>query len=161
MADSKKLEFLETPVGKWLNRFTVWELDKLGEYKVVKCRERTTPVRMREATEEVERRIQSEPVVMYSFTVCPWCIKAKDELDRRGIGYWSTELDTLGDEGPALQAALGVLTGRTSMPCIFIGGKCVGGAMDGTPGLLPLIERGGLEDAVVAAGGVFLDSTSK
>lgn len=37
------------------------------------------------------------------------------------------------------------LTGRTSMPNIFIGGNSIGGCNDGTPGLMPLIASGELE----------------
>lgn len=86
------------------------------------------------------------PVSMYSFTTCPFCRRAKDLLDERGVEYVSVELDELpGNEGNEIRAVLGKLTGRTSVPSIFVKGRFVGGCNDGSPGLFPLVERGELD----------------
>ena len=79
---------------------------------------------------------------MYSFTTCPFCRKAKDTLEGRGIPYRTVELDELeGNIGNQIRAQLGRRTGRTSVPSIFVRGEFIGGCNDG-PGLIPLLENG-------------------
>jgi len=89
--------------------------------------------------------IDENKVAMFSFTTCPFCRRAKDFLDEKGVRYNTMELDELeGNEGNEIRAMLGRRTKRTSVPCIFIGGQCIGGCNDG-PGLLPLAESGELD----------------
>jgi glutaredoxin 3 len=110
---------------------------------------------------QIEGYIQQDTVVMFSFTTCPFCRKAKDVLDVHNIAYTAIELDTLDDtadgtndssnnnRGNRIRAQLGKMTKRTSMPNIFINGKCIGGCNDGYPGLIPLIESGQLDTLVL------------
>ena len=87
---------------------------------------------------------KSPPVVMFSFTTCPFCRRAKDYLDEQGIAYQVMELDELeGNAGNEIRAVLGKKTSRTSVPSIFVKGQYIGGCNDG-PGLLPLGESGEL-----------------
>ena len=87
----------------------------------------------------------STPVVLFSFTTCPFCRRAKDYLEEKGIAYTSMELDELeGNEGNEIRAVLGKKTMRTSVPSIFVNGNYIGGCNDG-PGLLPLGESGELD----------------
>jgi glutaredoxin 3 len=99
-------------------------------------------------TSQINQYIQQDTVVMFSFTTCPFCRKAKDLLDERNISYTAIELDTMDDtdnRGNIIRAQLGKLTKRTSMPNIFIRGQCIGGCNDGYPGLIPLIENNQLD----------------
>lgn len=79
----------------------------------------------REARDEAIRAfVGGTPVALYSFTTCPFCRKAKDFLEDRSIPYEAIELDALeGNEGNEIRAELGRMTGRTSVPSIFIGGE--------------------------------------
>lgn len=83
------------------------------------------------------------PVVVFSQTSCPYCKKAKTLLEEVGAKYTVVEVDTLGAEGYAMRAELADMTGRASVPNIFIGGKSVGGFTDG-PGLETLNKEGKL-----------------
>ena len=75
--------------------------------------------------ESIRTFIGQEPVSMYSFTTCPFCRKAKDYLEEQSIPYKAIELDLLpGNEGNEIRAELGRMTKRTSVPSLFIGGKC-------------------------------------
>ena len=55
-------------------------------------------------------------------------------------------------DGAAVRAELGAMTGQTSMPHIFIGGKSIGGLATGTPGLKPLLATGSLQQTLKDAG---------
>jgi len=68
-----------------------------------------------------------------------------------GVSFQAIELDQMGDEGKALRAQLGVMTGRTSVPNIWIAGEGIGGCNDG-PGIMTLQKEGKLEPMLKAAG---------
>ena len=50
----------------------------------------------------------------------------------------------------AIRSELAELTGRSSVPAVFVGGRCIGGFTDG-PGLSTLHAEGKLEDMLRAA----------
>lgn len=77
------------------------------------------------------------PVKMYSTLVCPYCIRAKALLKQRGV----TEIEEVRvDLNPSERALMVQLTGRRTVPQIFIGNTHVGGCDD----LIALDQRGGL-----------------
>ncbi|HMN93363.1 MAG TPA: glutaredoxin 3 [Hydrogenophaga sp.] len=81
-------------------------------------------------------------VKMYTSAWCPYCARAKALLEQRGV----SDLEELFVDGqPALRAHMTELTGRTSVPQIFIGDTHVGGcddlhALDARGGLMPLLQ---------------------
>ena len=81
-------------------------------------------------------------VKMYTSAYCPYCSRAKALLEKRGV----TDLEEVFVDGrPELRAHMRELTGRTSVPQIFIGQTHVGGcddlhALDGQGGLMPLLQ---------------------
>jgi glutaredoxin 3 len=100
---------------------------------------------------QLEGYIGANPVMMFSFSSCPFCVKAKKILDDAGVKYTAVELNTMGAEGMALRAELAQRTGRTSMPNIFIAGEGIGGCNDG-PGIVTLQAEGKLMPMLKAAG---------
>jgi glutaredoxin 3 len=96
--------------------------------------------------------IEDNPVLMFSFTTCPFCIKAKAVLDAKGTKYSVIELDTDPD-GKAIRAEMADLIGRTSVPAVWIAGQFVGGCNDGPMGgIVSLQETGKLEGMLREAG---------
>ncbi|OOG41138.1 glutaredoxin 3 [Polaromonas sp. A23] len=81
------------------------------------------------------------PVKMYLTGSCPYCIQAKQLLKQRGV----TEIEEIRvDMQPAERLKMMEITGRRTVPQIFIGDTHVGGcddlmALDGRGGLLPLL----------------------
>ena len=81
-------------------------------------------------------------VKMYTTAVCPYCIRAKQILHARGVA----EIDEVRvdlDVGERLRMM--DITGRRTVPQIFIGQTHVGGcddliALDNTGGLTPLLN---------------------
>ena len=80
-------------------------------------------------------------VKMYTTAVCPYCVQAKQILKARGV----VQLEEIRvDTDPAQRLKMMELTGRRSVPQIFIGQTHVGGcddlmALDARDGLLPLL----------------------
>jgi len=82
-------------------------------------------------------------VRMYTTQVCPYCVRAKALLRERGV----TAIDEVRvDLEPAERARMVALTGRRSVPQIFIGDMHVGGCDE----LMALDRRGGLAPLLAA-----------
>lgn len=81
-------------------------------------------------------------VKMYTTAVCPYCIRAKQLLKARGV----TQIDEIRiDEKPQERDEMMRVTGRRTVPQIFIGATHVGGcddliALDARGGLMPLLD---------------------
>ena len=81
-------------------------------------------------------------VVMYTTQVCPFCVRAKALLQQRGV----TEIKEVRvDLDPAQRDHMMAITGRRTVPQIFIGDTHIGGcddlmALDQKGGLLPLLQ---------------------
>jgi glutaredoxin 3 len=100
---------------------------------------------------ELDALIADNAVVVFSFTTCPFCIKAKQLLNAQGARYTAVELDVL-PAGYALRAEIAEMTGRTSVPAIFIGGTFVGGCNDGgLGGVMTLNNQNRLRPMLEAA----------
>lgn len=68
-----------------------------------------------------------QAVKIYTTATCPYCIQAKQLLKARGV----TELDEIRvDMVPAERQTMMSLTGRRTVPQIFIGQTHVGGCDD-------------------------------
>jgi glutaredoxin 3 len=78
-----------------------------------------------------------QPVKMYTSDFCPYCQHAKRLLQQRGVA----EIEEVRvDLKPAERATMMQITGRRTVPQIFIGATHVGGCDD----LMALDQRGGL-----------------
>jgi glutaredoxin 3 len=77
-------------------------------------------------------------IKMYTTQVCPFCIRAKALLKQRGV----TAIEEIRiDLDPAARLQMMEITGRRTVPQIFIGDTHVGGCDD----LIALDQRGGLQ----------------
>ena len=80
-------------------------------------------------------------VRMYTTQVCPFCVRAKALLRQRGVA----QIDEVRvDLDPVQRLRMMELTGRRTVPQIFIGDTHVGGcdeliALDRQGGLVPLL----------------------
>ncbi|MDB5753397.1 MAG: grxC [Ramlibacter sp.] len=83
-----------------------------------------------------------QSVKMYTTAVCPYCIRAKQILKSKGVeAIEEVRIDMLPDERMKMME----ITGRRTVPQIFIGDTHVGGhddlvALDGRGGLMPLLN---------------------
>lgn len=74
---------------------------------------------------KIDTLIEENPVLMLSFTTCPFCLKAKAVLNAKGVNFKAVELDT-DPEGYPMRAEMAEMVGRTSVPAIWIGGTFIG-----------------------------------
>ena len=81
-------------------------------------------------------------VEIYTWRTCPFCIRAKQLLDRKGVTYTEHSVD--GDE-PARDAMAARGNGRRSVPQIFIADQHIGGCDE-----LHALERAGKLDALLS-----------
>jgi glutaredoxin 3 len=83
-----------------------------------------------------------QAVKMYTTAVCPYCVRAKQVLKAKGVEkIEEIRIDT----DPAARDHMMQITGRRTVPQIFIGTMHVGGcddliALDGKGELIPLLQ---------------------
>ncbi len=82
------------------------------------------------------------PVKMYTTAVCPYCVRAKQILKARGVEHIE---EVRIDLSPEQRDHMMNLTGRRTVPQIFIGDHHVGGcddliALDSSGDLMSLLE---------------------
>jgi glutaredoxin 3 len=65
-------------------------------------------------------------VKMYSTRWCGYCVRAKTLLEQRGIPYEEVLLD----DDPAFRQTVYELSGRWTVPQIFIDGEPIGGYVE-------------------------------
>jgi len=81
-------------------------------------------------------------VVIYTTLVCPYCVRAKQLLARKGVNY--EEIDVSSDQEQRQQLVL--RTRQRTVPQIFIGEQHIGGCDE-----LYALERAGKLDTLLAA----------
>ena len=83
-------------------------------------------------------------VTIYTWTVCPFCVRAKNLLKNKGIAYEEINLDGKDEELKKLQDK----TNFRTVPQIFINGKMIGGYTD----LAALDQSGELDKMLSSVG---------
>lgn len=82
-------------------------------------------------------------VEVYTTTYCPYCVRAKQLLDRKGAKY--KEIDLTNDDDGRI-ALVKRTNGSRTVPQIFINGQSVGGCDD-----LYALDGAGKLDALLSA----------
>jgi glutaredoxin 3 len=82
-----------------------------------------------------------QAVKMYTTAVCPYCIRAKSILKAKGVAVIE---EIRIDQDPEAMKHMMEITGRRTVPQIFIGNTHVGGcddlmALDSAGGLVPML----------------------
>ncbi len=76
-------------------------------------------------------------VLVYSTHICPYCVRAKQHLTRKGVSY----REIMVDDDPQQRDEMMRITGRRTVPQILIDGQPIGGCDD----LLALDRAGKLD----------------
>ncbi len=77
-------------------------------------------------------------IVIYTKTHCPYCVKAKQLLNIKGVQYQEISVD---DDPVAREKLMIKANGRKTVPQIFINDRHIGGCDD----LMALNDAGGLD----------------
>ncbi|HLL54271.1 MAG TPA: glutaredoxin 3 [Myxococcaceae bacterium] len=83
-----------------------------------------------------------KPVKIYTASYCGYCDRAKDFLRRKGVAF--DEVDVTGDD--EMRAKLVEMTGRRTVPQIFVGEEAIGGYSD----MVALEQQGKLDPKLQA-----------
>ena len=91
-------------------------------------------------SESTDQQTLTPPIKVYSTRYCPYCQRARALLKAKGVSY--TEIDI--GSNPALWQEMQAISGRDTVPQIFIGETHVGGcddliALDQAGKLAPLL----------------------
>lgn len=84
------------------------------------------------------------PVKIYTKSTCPYCFRAKQLLDSKGVNYEEIVID--GDD-VSRSEMIEASNGRRTVPQIFIAGRHVGGCDD-----LYALEDSGQLDSMLGLG---------
>jgi glutaredoxin 3 len=79
-------------------------------------------------------------VTIYTTTYCPYCVRAKRLLDRKGVAY--EEIDAEGND--QLRGWLVEKSGQQTVPQIFVGDRSLGGFSD-----IDALDRKGRLDPIL------------
>lgn len=82
------------------------------------------------------------PITIYTTTYCPYCVKAKDLLKKKGASW--TEINA--EDDAVREAMILKAGGRRTVPQIFIGETHVGGCDD-----LYALDKAGKLDGMLGA----------
>jgi glutaredoxin len=81
----------------------------------------------------IETVVKKYPVVVFSKPWCPYCKRAIEALSIEGVTKpYIVDLASFGPKGPAIQDTLQKITGRRTVPNVFIGGNSIGGGDETT-----------------------------
>mmetsp|Transcript_25216 Transcript_25216/g.58261 ORF Transcript_25216/g.58261 Transcript_25216/m.58261 type:complete len:187 (-) Transcript_25216:37-597(-) len=111
-------------------------------------------VEKEEIVAELQNNVQKNKALIYTYGLSPFSSEAKSILDSTGYDYNEIELGAewflLGPRESITRVALAeeIEGGATSLPKIFIGGKCIGGCVE----LAQLQENGELEGLLKKSG---------
>jgi len=102
-----------------------------------------TPAFAGEAKCKEKRKKPMPAITLYTTPVCPYCVRAKDLLKRKGYSQF-TEIDISASDA-VREEMMQKAGGRKTVPQIFINGKHIGGCDD-----LYALDRKGELDALLA-----------
>ena len=97
--------------------------------------------------------VASHPVVVFSKSYCPHCRRALEALHSFSARTGYIEplvIDLASREGLKTQELLATITGRRTVPNVFVGGSSIGGGDE----TVSLLQLGTLEDLLLKAGAI-------
>jgi glutaredoxin 3 len=83
----------------------------------------------------------SAPVLMYTTSWCPYCARARELLNSKGVAFQEIDIESQPNEREEMVRR----SGRATVPQIFIGERHIGGSdelheLDAAGGLDPLLQ---------------------
>ncbi|KAF9352854.1 hypothetical protein BGX26_009352 [Mortierella sp. AD094] len=74
----------------------------------------------------IQTGIAQNPVMIFSKSYCPYCLRVKDLFDDLSVPYKALELDEH-DQGQEIQTTLKEISGQSTVPNVYVNGIHVGG----------------------------------
>jgi glutaredoxin 3 len=94
----------------------------------------------------ISQVVSEHPVVVFGKSFCSYCHRALEALEAEGAQPLNIQIDYM-KNGRNVQDTLADMTGRRTVPNVFVGGKTIGGGQE----TVELHERGELRRLLLAA----------
>jgi glutaredoxin len=78
----------------------------------------------------ITQTVSEHPVVIFGKSFCSYCHRAAEALEAEGVTPLVFQLDYMGKNGRKVQDTLEEMTGRRTVPNVFVGGKTIGGGTE-------------------------------
>ncbi|KAI1299995.1 thioredoxin reductase [Mortierella claussenii] len=75
----------------------------------------------------IRTSIAQNPVMIFSKSYCPFCLRVKDLFDDLSVPYKALELDEH-EQGFEIQQELKTISGQSTVPNVYVKGTHVGGS---------------------------------
>ena len=98
----------------------------------------------------IRQVISEHPVVIFSKSFCSYCHRAKEAMEVEGVKPVVIELDFMGRDGKEVQSTLEEMTGRRTVPNVFVDGETIGGGSE----TVALHESGELRKLLLKANAI-------
>lgn len=98
----------------------------------------------------IRQVISEHPVVIFSKSFCSYCHRAKEAMEVEGVKPVVIELDLMGRDGKEVQSTLEEMTGRLTVPNVFVDGETIGGGSE----TVALHESGELRKLLLKANAI-------
>ena len=99
----------------------------------------------------IRQVISEHPVVIFSKSFCSYCQRAKEAIEAEGVlKPVVIELDFMGRDGKQVQSTLEEMTGRRTVPNVFVDGETIGGGSE----TVALHQSGELRKLLLKAGAI-------
>lgn len=98
----------------------------------------------------ISKVVSEHPVVIFSKSFCSYCHLAKETMQTEGADPLVFELDFMGTDGRRVQDTLDNMTGRRTVPNVFVGGRTIGGGSE----TVKFHERGELRGMLIKANAI-------
>ncbi|ETV74337.1 hypothetical protein H257_10929 [Aphanomyces astaci] len=95
-------------------------------HRVARLRDAVRRMHVEPSQNAVEELIQTSPVVFFSKSYCPFCVRVKELFEDMDIKPLTIELDDL-EAGQDIQDVLADMTSLRTVPNVFINGRHIGG----------------------------------
>ena len=138
---------------RWLAQKGWLETGAQKDIAIQRRAQKTDPPRPEEGcdltqTECLEEVVHKYPLVVFSKFSCPYCGMALEALGMEGANPHVIDLTYFGPKAHLIQAALAKMTGRRTVPNVFIGGETIGGGQE----TVELHRSGNLKEKLLLAG---------
>lgn len=78
----------------------------------------------------IQRQIKDNTIIIFTKQKCTYCSMAKEVFAKLGVSYELEMIDGEGKDTAKIQQLFAKITGSSTVPRVFVGGRCIGGGSE-------------------------------